>query len=339
MALKQDERALLQLLCERGQTYPDLAELLGVSEAQVRDRARAALAELGGADPDTEVELTDYLLGQADPIGRADAVRYLQQDADARDLADTILTKLAAIAPSAQLVRLPAAKGARRPAAAATKAEATKAEVGAPAEPPEASPRPPGRSTLAAGLAAGGVIVVFAILAAFGVFSSDESPQASGTDSTAGDGNVITPVELSAEAGSGVAGTADFGLGADQLYVDLTLDGLDPTPGGNSIYVLWLMLNQNDGYPVSIIVPNENGGVEQRYDVPAAALPIAGAARFVRVSASPSKALQDDIRQAVSGGAPLIPVGGETLAQGEIPLAERGGNGSGGGNGGGNGGG
>jgi transposase-like protein len=336
MALKQDERALLQLVCERGQTYADLAELLGVSESQVRERARAALAELGGADPDTEVDLTDYLLGQADPIGRADAVRHLQQDRDARDLAETILTKLAAIAPSAQLPKLPAAKGGRRPAAA------TPAEVRVTAEPAGSSPRPSGRSTLIAGLAAGGVIVVFAMLAVFGVFSSDDSPQASGGDGTAPDGGVITPVELSAEGGSGVAGTADFGLGADQLYVDLSLDGLDPTPSGNAVYVLWLMLTQNDGYPVSIIVPNENGGVEQRYDIPAAALAIAGAARFVRVSASPSKALQDDIAQAVSGGAPLVPLSGETLAQGRIPLADRGGNGNGPGGGdgaGGNGGG
>ena len=337
MALKQDERALLQLVCERGQTYADLAELLGVSEAQVRERARAALTELGGTDPDTEVDLTDYLLGQADPIGRADAVRYLQQDDDARDLAETILTKLAAIAPGARLAKLPAARGSRRPAAATTPAE-----VRATAEPAGGSPRPHGRSTLIAGLAAGGVIVVFGILAIFGVFSSEDSPQAAGADAPAGDGSVITPVELSAEGGSGVAGRADFGLGADQLYVDLTLDGLDPDPGGNSVYVLWLMVTQTDGYPVSIVVPNENGGVEQRYDIPAAALAIAGAARFVRVSASPSKALQDDIRQAVSGGASLISVSGETLAQGRIPPADRGGSGSGSGGGsgaGGNGGG
>jgi len=145
MALKQDERALLQLVCERGQTYADLAELLGVSEAQVRARARAALAELGGGDPDREVELTDYLLGQADPIGRADAVRYLQHDAAARALAETILTKLAAIAPGAQLVKLPPTKGARRPAAAApaTEVRATKERAGG-------SPRPSGRSTLVA---------------------------------------------------------------------------------------------------------------------------------------------------------------------------------------------
>ena len=94
MALKQDERALLQLVCERGQSYEDLAGLLGISEEEVRAKARSALTELGGADPDAEVGLTDYLLGQADPIGRADAVRYLQQDAEARELASSIATPL-----------------------------------------------------------------------------------------------------------------------------------------------------------------------------------------------------------------------------------------------------
>ena len=47
-----DQRATLQLLLERGQSYADLAALLGQDEADVRARARAALTELGGADPD-----------------------------------------------------------------------------------------------------------------------------------------------------------------------------------------------------------------------------------------------------------------------------------------------
>ena len=74
MAMTPDQQATLQLLLERGQSYADLARLLGEDEDEVRARARAALTELGGADPDRNVGLTDYLLGQADPIGRADAV-------------------------------------------------------------------------------------------------------------------------------------------------------------------------------------------------------------------------------------------------------------------------
>ncbi|MGI9558017.1 MAG: sigma factor-like helix-turn-helix DNA-binding protein, partial [Solirubrobacterales bacterium] len=57
--MKQDQRAMLKLLLERGQSYEDIASLLGVSVDDARTRARAALAELVGTDPDTEVGLTD----------------------------------------------------------------------------------------------------------------------------------------------------------------------------------------------------------------------------------------------------------------------------------------
>ena len=113
MPLKADQRAMLQLLLERGQSYDDLASVLGVSSDEVRDRAREALRDLGGADPDAEVGLTDYLLGQADPIGRADAVRHIQSDPDTAALAEKIAAQLQLLAPDADLPELPRAKGAK----------------------------------------------------------------------------------------------------------------------------------------------------------------------------------------------------------------------------------
>src|SRR4029079_7082199 len=113
--ITQDQRATLQLLLERGQTYADLAGLLGEDEAAVRTRARAALTELGGADPDRHVGLTDYLLGQADPIGRADAVRYRRDDPADLALATEIAQKVQLIAPEAELPRLPGAERQPRP--------------------------------------------------------------------------------------------------------------------------------------------------------------------------------------------------------------------------------
>src|SRR5918998_1289357 len=113
MPLKADQRAMLQLLLERGQSYDDLASVLGVSSDEVRERARDALQDLGGADPDAEVGLTDYLLGQADPIGRADAVRHIQSDPDTAALAARIAAQLQLIAPDADLPDLPRAKGAK----------------------------------------------------------------------------------------------------------------------------------------------------------------------------------------------------------------------------------
>ena len=84
MPITEDQRAMLQLLLEGGQSYADIGSLLGIDADEVRSRARAALTEIGGADPDAKVGLTDYLLGQADPIGRADAARQLQHDPDVR---------------------------------------------------------------------------------------------------------------------------------------------------------------------------------------------------------------------------------------------------------------
>ena len=62
MALSEDSRALLQLLLGKGQSYADISDILGVSEDEVRSRARAALTALGDRDPDTNARLTDYLL-------------------------------------------------------------------------------------------------------------------------------------------------------------------------------------------------------------------------------------------------------------------------------------
>src|SRR5919106_4278672 len=94
MALTEDQRAMLQLLLERGQSYEDIGSLLGLDTDEVRARARAALTEMGGADPDRDVGLTDYLLGQADPIGRADASRHLRDDPDDLALVTTLAERL-----------------------------------------------------------------------------------------------------------------------------------------------------------------------------------------------------------------------------------------------------
>src|SRR4051794_41373642 len=108
---------MLQLLLEGGQGYDDIGSLLGIAPDEVRDRARSALRQIGGADPDAQVGLSDYLLGQADPIGRADAVRHLQSDPETNALAQRLVQNLRLLAPSAQLPEIPEARRGR-PAAA-----------------------------------------------------------------------------------------------------------------------------------------------------------------------------------------------------------------------------
>ena len=72
MPLSEDSRTLLQLLLGRGKSYADISGLLGIDEAEVRERAGTALAEVDSSAPAPDPDLTDYLLGQADPITRAD---------------------------------------------------------------------------------------------------------------------------------------------------------------------------------------------------------------------------------------------------------------------------
>jgi len=328
MALKQDERALLQLVCERGQSYEDLAGLLGISEDEVRAKARHALTELGGADPDSEVGLTDYLLGQADPIGRADVVRYLQQDAETRELATTIATKLQALAPGATLPSIPEPRG-RKPKSATSTAPAP-ATSGSAASPAVSKPsRPPGQARLIAAIAAGGVILLFVILAIAGVFSGDDSGDTGGSSSPSADATAaesqreITPVKLDPIDGSGVAGGANFGLANDQLFIDITLDGLDPEISNKEVYVIWLMINDKLGYPVSRLAPDDNGSIDSRLAVPTPVAAAVGAnAQSVLVTQTSAKQLASDIQEAVKADVPVVSVSGTSLAQGNIPLAQ-----------------
>jgi hypothetical protein len=184
---------MLQLLLERGQGYADLASILGVDATEVRIRARAALTELAGVNPDRNVALTDYLLGQADPIDRADAVRHLKDSPDDLAMVTELAQKLRLVAPEAQLPRLPGEE--RQP----RQRRVTRERVPVPlrkvlpqrrAKAEDAEPRPP-RTTLTrrqtqgivvAGCAA--VLVAVGALAIAGVFSGNSAGSATTATST-----------------------------------------------------------------------------------------------------------------------------------------------------------
>lgn len=160
MAVTDEQRAMLQLLLEGGQGYDDIGSLLGIAPDEVRSRARSALTEIGGADPDAQVGLSDYLLGQADPIGRADAVRQLQSDPEAHALAQRLVQNLRLLAPKADLPEIPEPRGGRRaaspPPPPATTPASTPPETHAPAPPPPPSaPKGPGVASRAAALLSG----------------------------------------------------------------------------------------------------------------------------------------------------------------------------------------
>ncbi|HWF75114.1 MAG TPA: sigma factor-like helix-turn-helix DNA-binding protein, partial [Solirubrobacteraceae bacterium] len=134
--LPPDQRAVLALVLQRGRTYDEIANLLAIDRAAVRDRALAALDALGPSEPRVPPErralITDYLLGQLPPRVRDDTRARLASSPSERAWARLLAGELSPMA-SNPLPEIPAA------AAPITSEPAPGA---APAEPP-APPAPP----------------------------------------------------------------------------------------------------------------------------------------------------------------------------------------------------
>jgi hypothetical protein len=321
MSVTPDQHATLQLLLVRGRSYADLAGALGIDEAEVRARARAALTELAGADPDRNVGLTDYMLGQADPIGRADASRHLRDDPTDHALATRLSEQLRELFPEAELPRLPGEpRPARRRRAAARAADG---------EPDAERPRGPGLTTsqtrLLVGLGSAAVLLVVIVLAITGVFGGDdEGSETAAADSTttaadtSGD-EEIQRVALRPSAGGDASGEALFGLATgDQPFVDVSIEGLDPAPSGQQ-YVLWLMLTGEQGYPLSPIDVDQQGAYSNRFPIPSAVLPVVARVRFVDVSIAPAREIRNVVQDALQSSSLVVDKPGRSVLRGTIP--------------------
>ncbi|MEO8092353.1 MAG: hypothetical protein ABI726_06565 [bacterium] len=332
MALSPDQRAMLELLLGRAQTYSDLASLLDVPEAEVRARARAALTVLAGADPDRNVGLTDYLLGQADPIGRADAARHLKEDPADHRLASGLAASLQMIVPSAQLPKLPAEpggegflrRGASEPAPPPPAAEAAAApsQPGAPRE-SSGSGRSSSQNRLMIALGAGGVILIAIVLAITGAFGGGEDGDSSATATTtaATSDDEVQEIPLNAAKGSDATGSATFGIAnGSQLYVDLDIAKLEPAPQDKA-YVFWLLASDARGYPLQPFEVNQDGTFSERVPIDSFLTELVGNTRIVDVSLSEQRPLLNEVNDAVSAGqsSPIIAYTGESILRGAVP--------------------
>jgi hypothetical protein len=142
--LPPDQRAVLQLVLQRGRSYDEIARMLAIDRAAVRGRALAAFDALG---PDTGLAdhrralITDYLLGQLPPAVADQTRDRLGTSPSERAWARVLASDLAPLSsqPLPEIPVGPPAATAERPPAA-------------PAEPEWSSPadaRPP--AALAAG--------------------------------------------------------------------------------------------------------------------------------------------------------------------------------------------
>jgi hypothetical protein len=108
--LPPDQRAVLQLVLQRGRSYDDIAGLLSIDRAAVRQRAHAALDALGPGtrvDPERRAQVADYLLSQQTEAEAAQTREHLASSAGERAWARVVASELSPLA-SAGLPEIPA---------------------------------------------------------------------------------------------------------------------------------------------------------------------------------------------------------------------------------------
>src|ERR1700691_5169487 len=95
-SLPPDQRAVLQLVLQRGRSYDDIAQLLSIDQGAVRQRAHSALDALGPqtrVDPEHRAEITDYLLGQQTDADAAQTRELLASSASDRAWARVVASE------------------------------------------------------------------------------------------------------------------------------------------------------------------------------------------------------------------------------------------------------
>ena len=237
-SLPADHRAVLQLVLQRGRSYDDIAQLLSIDRAAVRERALSALDALGpqtGVGPQRRALITDYLLGQLPPqVSDATRERLAETPAE-RAWARVVASELAPLA-TGSLPEIPAeatrrseaarTEPARAPAAAATPA----APRMSPGEPPFES-RPSSRTGGAVLLVGGVLVIVVVVVAVILIASGGGGPKTTST-------NAGVPTTTSAPTGTTNATTSTSTATAKPIaQVNLLSPTGAKTPGGVAVIV------------------------------------------------------------------------------------------------------
>jgi hypothetical protein len=234
--LPPEQRAIVELVVQRGRSYQTLAEVLQVPQARVRELAREALTELSPrtasrVDIDRRGQVADYLMRQQSPDEERATRDYLKQSEPARAWALSLLDSLdplyengaapsvpepaeaAAAATVEDRLRTRERERARKePVREEEAVEEEAVEEKAAPEPEAAKPKrelsPEAESALrrrrilgaVAGLALLAGIVV-AVLAIAGVFSSDKKSSSSSSSASTTASSTTTPSGSSTTAG------------------------------------------------------------------------------------------------------------------------------------------
>jgi anti-sigma-K factor RskA/sigma-70-like protein len=274
--LPADQRAVLELVLQRGQTYDEIAKLLSVDRAGVRQRALAAFDAIG---PHTRVPaerralIADYLLGQLPPKVSESVRERLGSSSSERTWARMLAAELAPLArePLPEIPVAPARAAAEPVGAAAEPVDTSAEPVGASAGSPSQGPRRSSRVGGAVLLGAGALVVIAVVLVlvlsgggnsanhsstapASGAASATPAPT-SGSSTTSTTPKVVGQVNLLPSASAGQAkGIAQVISVAKSQGIVIYATGM-PANTKQNFYEVWLYNSPSDDFSLGFVNP------------------------------------------------------------------------------------
>jgi hypothetical protein len=295
MPLSEDQKAMLRLLAQSDVSYEDIAALKGKSVEEVKAEVEAALAELDGAQA-----------AQPSPT------------------------------PPKPEPTPPPEPSPRKEEPAEKPTPAPSASPKTPEKPQKTRPArqsaPVERWRLLA-LMGGALALVAVVLGAIALISGggDDSGSSSGSVDTASElaaaqeDDRVTRAVLEPADGSDATGVALFGrLGKDEVVLQVTAEGVDPTTDGES-YTVWLYRSPKVALRVGAVKVDEGQDLAARFPIPAELLAYVAGGAFnkINVSRTSDAVYKREVAQAQKQKR-LPSYSGDTILSGDIvgPLAE-----------------
>lgn len=258
--LPPDQRAALSVLLRQHKSYEDVADMLGIDEHAVHDRAHAALAVLAPrlareVEASRRAEIGDYLLGQQPAVAERMRTRTLLSSSEpAAAWARALIAELAPLAngsmpdiPESLESAVHAVEEERRPAPYPLREASSAAPAGAPAAP--SSSRLGGALVLAA-IAAAVIVVLILVLSGGGGSSHHHASTTSSTGTSTTTASQEGQIKLvPPEAHSGSRGTVEVLSEGSKRAFYIQAEKLPITT--DFYYAIWLYNSPTSALPLS----------------------------------------------------------------------------------------
>jgi hypothetical protein len=251
VGLTDDQKAMLRLLAQREEGYDDMAALMGISAAEVRERVKEALA--GVDEPAARAEKPASEPPAPAPVPPPPVPPEPVAPAQPPQ---AVVKEQVAHAPAAPSKPAP---NARRPKRAM---QIPSFEV------------PKDRGALI-GLGAGALVVVILVIVL--IVGGDDGGSSSTTSSgesnlaenasAAAESENLTQAVLSPTDGGAASGRAVFGRFKKKVLLQVTAEGLEPSRQGET-YTVWLYRSPKIALQIGSVPVDDSGKLATQFEIP-----------------------------------------------------------------------